>query len=90
MPAAAVWFTTDAQAIYEMKGDVGYEKYDFNKTDWHKKQGGKDGYSKERFIYWRKRFEWISGVEELEEKTRVAAKEAAEAMKRVEEANKID
>ncbi|KAH8592203.1 hypothetical protein B0O99DRAFT_674755 [Bisporella sp. PMI_857] len=82
VPAAAVWFTTDAQAIYELGGEIG-DEYENEKTDFDGR-----GFSKKRFAFWRERFEWISGVEELAEKTKAAAKEAAAAMKKVEEANK--
>ncbi|KAF4634508.1 hypothetical protein G7Y89_g3609 [Cudoniella acicularis] len=83
VPAAAVWFQVDAQAIYDLNGhDMGFQLMPAE-TDWT----GKEGFSRERFVAWRERFEWISEIEVLEERTRKAAKEAAEAMKKVEDAN---
>lgn len=59
------------------------DEYDFDATTWT----GSRGWSKERFAYWRERFEWISKVTILEKKTKEDAREAAELMKKIEEAN---
>ena len=51
VPAAAVWFTTDSQAIYELEGEIG-DEYENEKTDFNGR-----GFSKKRFVFWRERFE---------------------------------
>jgi Protein of unknown function (DUF3632) len=80
VPAAAVWFTINCKGLYEQKGgEVGNEA-PWNQTNWK----GAKGWSKERFAYWRERFEWISNVPELDIETRKAAKEGAEAIRKVE------
>lgn len=51
-------------------------KYHINGTNF----GTKMGWSLERWAYWRKRFEEISTMEELEEATRCIAKDSVERM----------
>ncbi|KAF4631004.1 hypothetical protein G7Y89_g7132 [Cudoniella acicularis] len=79
VPAAAQWMIYNAKGLYENKGLMG-DEYDHDPTNWK----GQKGWSKERFAYWRERFEWVSTVNELDEATRQAAKEAVEVMKKVE------
>jgi Protein of unknown function (DUF3632) len=82
VPAAAVWIKINGKGLYEMEGKMN-DEYDFDATTWT----GSRGWSKERFAYWRERFEWISKVTILEKKTKEDAREAAELMKKIEEAN---
>jgi hypothetical protein len=82
VPAAAAWIKINGKGIYEMDGPMETE-YDWDKTNWT----GKKGWSKERFHYWRERFEWISKVTALDKATRGEAKTAAELMKQIEEGN---
>jgi hypothetical protein len=83
VPAAAVWFTINGKGLYEFECDEVGNEAPWNQTNWK----GPKGWSKERFAYWRERFEWISNVSELDVETREAAKEAVEAMKKVEVGN---
>ncbi|KAK7999700.1 hypothetical protein PG990_012300 [Apiospora arundinis] len=78
VPAAAQWIKYCPQQMYEMAaagGEMGGE-YETNGTNF----GTKMGYSLERWAYWRKRFEEMSTMEELEDGTRCAAKESMERM----------
>jgi hypothetical protein len=45
---------------------------------------GKKGFSKERYAFWRQRFEEISELEGFDSWSQESAKKAAEAMKQVE------
>ncbi|KAG6314869.1 hypothetical protein E4U22_008365 [Claviceps purpurea] len=79
-PAAAAWMKIDAQGIYEMEGKISEaDEEGWDPVTWT----GPKGWSKERFAYWRERFEWISKVTVLQRSTRKDAAEAAEAMKSV-------
>ena len=81
VPAAGVWFIVDAQAVYDLEANQMGPDGEFWKSDWQ----GEAGFSKERFAYWRDRFEWISGVDVLAEQTRTVAKEVVVAMENIEE-----
>ncbi|KAF2866052.1 hypothetical protein BDV95DRAFT_553144 [Massariosphaeria phaeospora] len=80
IPGAAVWIKINGKGIYDMKGKMGRE-YDWVPTNWK----GLKGWSKERFGYWRERFEWVSTVEVLDSRTKGDAREAAKIMKSIEE-----
>jgi len=79
VPVAAVWIQINAQGLYEMEGPMPDER-DWISTNWK----GERGWSKERYAYWRARFEAIGDIGELEETTRELAKEAARIMRDVE------
>ncbi|RDL38480.1 uncharacterized protein BP5553_02820 [Venustampulla echinocandica] len=85
VPAAAMWMKINASGIYEMNGRPMTGDYDCHRADSNWK--GEPVWSKERFAFWRERFEWISNVSVLDKETKKAAKEAAEAMKKVEDEN---
>lgn len=79
-PAAAAWIKYDGKGIYEMNEPMIGDDYDnFEYTNWKGK-----GFSKERFHYWRERFEWVSKVTALDHDTRRRAAEAVELMKQIE------
>lgn len=77
--AAAVWLIVDAQAIYALDEEFTTEY----ETEWK----GKTGFSKERFQFWRRRFEVLSRVETLDERSRTDSKKAAAAMMKAELGN---
>ena len=80
IPGAAAWIKINGKGIYDMEGKMSRE-YDWDKSNWE----GPKGWSKERFGYWRERFEWVSTVEALDNRTRDDAKEAVIIMKKIEE-----
>lgn len=82
VPAAAAWIRINAKGVYEMEGEMNGE-YAYNPTNWK----GKVGWSKERFRFWRDRFEAISGFKGIEGRTRRDAREAAEIMRKIDEEN---
>ncbi|KAK8863408.1 hypothetical protein PGQ11_009643 [Apiospora arundinis] len=78
VPAAAQWILNCPRELYE-KAAAGGEmdsEYDHNGTNF----GTKKGWSLDRWAYWRKRFEEISNMEQLEDSTRRIAKEAMDKM----------
>lgn len=78
VPAAAQWILHCPHELHD-KAVAGGEmdsEYDHNGTNF----GTKKGWSLDRWAYWRKRFEEISNMEQLEESTKRIAKEAMEKM----------
>ncbi|KAE8414548.1 hypothetical protein BDV36DRAFT_311748 [Aspergillus pseudocaelatus] len=67
IPGAAQWIMLCGKEIYEMEGSMGRE--------WPTKWTGIEGWSKERWSFWRQRFEWASTVTALDRKTRQLARE---------------
>jgi len=82
VPALAMWIRINCKGIYEMTGTMTGDT-DHRVLLWK----GTKGWSKERFNFWRQRFEAISQISELEQKTRDDAKEAAILMRKVQEEN---
>ncbi|KAI9931377.1 hypothetical protein ASPWEDRAFT_169780 [Aspergillus wentii DTO 134E9] len=80
-PAAAQWIKYCGKEIYNMEGSLGREVTIIT-TKW---TGKPPGWSKERWAFWKERFEWIAGVTALDRKTRRIAKETAEEMSRIEQ-----
>ncbi|KAL5357690.1 hypothetical protein BJX96DRAFT_145025 [Aspergillus floccosus] len=72
VPAAAQWIKHCGKEIYAMEGSMGREF----PTKWT----GSEGWSKERWAFWRERFGWISLVTALDRKTRRTAKEMVQEM----------
>ena len=88
-PAAAAWVTTTGKKLYGQEEDVDpkLKKKDVALRDLD--EGGKmwpgaARFSKERWTFWKARFGEIAGMEEIGEATRKVAREAAEAMEKVE------
>ncbi|GFF60131.1 hypothetical protein IFM51744_10186 [Aspergillus udagawae] len=81
VPAAAQWIRHCGKEIYEMEGSMGREF----PTKWT----GSEGWSKERWSFWKERFEWISFVTALDRKTRRIAKEMVEEMARIEDSDRV-
>lgn len=80
VPAAAAWMNIDAKGILEMKGRISVaDDEEWEPTLWR----GRKGWSRERFEFWRGRFEVISGMEKLSESTRNEAVEAVRCMEAV-------
>ncbi|RHZ57496.1 DUF3632 domain-containing protein [Aspergillus thermomutatus] len=77
VPAAAQWIRHCGKEIYEMEGSMGREF----PTKWT----GSEGWSKERWAFWKERFQWISSVTALDRKTRRVAKEMVEEMASIEQ-----
>lgn len=85
VPAAAVWIFVAGKAIYvewlewgmnepEIAGDAGGTLWD------------RRGFGPKRWAFWKERFEWVAGQEEVEvkEETRRFAREAARRMEEIE------
>ncbi|KAF2638024.1 hypothetical protein P280DRAFT_405719 [Massarina eburnea CBS 473.64] len=83
VPAAAQWIRWVGQRVYEMEGEIEGE-FEWQNEALNSKWNGEKGCSKERFAFWRKRFEWISTVTALEKDTQRIARECAELMKKIE------
>ncbi|RAL15960.1 DUF3632 domain-containing protein [Aspergillus homomorphus CBS 101889] len=79
VPAAAVWIGYCGKEIFEKEGSLGREIAAYDK--WK----GQGGWSKERWAFWKERFEWISNVTALDRKTRRIAKETVEWMGQIEQ-----
>ncbi|KAF2257154.1 hypothetical protein BU26DRAFT_37137 [Trematosphaeria pertusa] len=85
VPAAAVWVFALGTKLYEKEQDL---------TPTNRNQGnparggelwtGRAEFSKERWGLWKRRFQEISGMEELKKETRDVAREAVEAMEKAE------
>ncbi|RAK77414.1 DUF3632 domain-containing protein [Aspergillus fijiensis CBS 313.89] len=79
VPAAAVWLEYCGKEIYEKQGSLGREIRAYDK--WQ----GSEGWSKERWAFWKERFIWISTVTALDRKTRRIAKDVVVLMGRIEQ-----
>jgi hypothetical protein len=89
VPAAAAWILGAGKALYEKDEDVD-PKHARKET---KLEDLKEGerlwpasarFSKERWAFWKSRFDQFSGMEEVEEETRKVASEAVETMETIE------
>ncbi|KNG85045.1 hypothetical protein ANOM_006966 [Aspergillus nomiae NRRL 13137] len=78
VPAAAVWIEYCGKEIYDKAGSLGREIPAWDKWT------GPEGWSKERWAFWKKRFEWISTVTALDRTTRRIATNLVEQMTRIE------
>lgn len=86
-PAAQLFIYASAELYRRCKGGSterslrsGRGKGSVTKALWN----GGEGYSEERWAFWRERWTALVGVQGLSEQGHVAAKEALEAMKKVE------
>jgi hypothetical protein len=77
VPAAAQWIKHCGKEIYAMEGSMGREF----PTKWT----GSEGWSQERWAFWRERFDWISQVTALDRKTRRIAREMVQEMASIEQ-----
>jgi hypothetical protein len=84
IPAAAQWTKHVGQRVYEMEGGA-ERKYDWQKEAFNVKWTGPKSFSKERFVFWRERFEWMTTITALEKSTQRIARECADHMKEIEE-----
>lgn len=84
VPAAAQWIKYTCERVYEMKGEL-FGEYDWQEDSLNVKWKGEKGWSKERFRFWRERFEWMTTVTALEHSTKKIARECADSMKQIEE-----
>lgn len=84
IPAAATWIRIIGKGIYEMEGEIGNE-YDSFTTSWK----GKKGWSKERFAFWRERFQELGETKGIRERTREVAMEAGRLMIEIEAGNRV-
>lgn len=75
IPAVAQWIKIQGRALYEMAGPMDLEREEL----WD----GPPGWSKERWKFWRQRFEWVASVTALDRRTKNIAREAAEEMARI-------
>ncbi|PVI01373.1 hypothetical protein DM02DRAFT_641888 [Periconia macrospinosa] len=84
VPAAYHWLKHEGDRIYRLQGPMNGE-YEWQNEALQVKWTGEQGYSKERFAFWRERFEWMTKVTALEHSTQRLAKECAELMQAIEE-----
>lgn len=88
IPAAAIWIKKAGERLYELSGDMDYGTFFEIPEDWQRSDFGDElGWSKERFGFWKERFELISNLEAepVTQVTRDLAKEAAKTMQDIEE-----
>jgi hypothetical protein len=83
IPAAAQWIKHVGQRLYEMEGELAGEG-DWQNDRFNVKWTGSKGWSKERFAFWRERFEWMTTITALEKSTQRIARECAGRMKEIE------
>lgn len=83
VPVAAQWMQYVGERLYEMEGKLNSE-YDWQNEAFNCKWAGDKGWSKERWVFWRRRFEWMTTVTALEKSTQRIARECAERMKKIE------
>ncbi|KAH3939849.1 hypothetical protein HBI24_226770 [Parastagonospora nodorum] len=83
IPAAAQWLQHVGRRLYDMQGNMTGE-HDWQTAVLNPKWTGAKGYSKERFVFWRERFEWMTKVTALEKETQKLAQECADKMKEIE------
>jgi hypothetical protein len=86
IPAAAKWLKHVGERLYQMQGEMAME-HEWQNEKLNVKWTGPKGYSKERFAFWRERFEWMTRVTALEKETQKMARECAERMKEIERKN---
>lgn len=77
VPGAAQWITHAGPLIHSSQEEYG-----------RLAQGGdlfqgKQGFSRERWNFWKARFRWVQSQGELREETRAIARKAAEAMEKI-------
>ncbi|CAG8975985.1 hypothetical protein HYALB_00011540 [Hymenoscyphus albidus] len=87
VPAAAIWIKRAGREIYEKSGDMDSGVFLEYPKDWERYDiGDRPGWSRERFRFWRSRFELISNLElaAVTKATKDLAKEAAEIMANIE------
>ncbi|KAL5356403.1 hypothetical protein BJX96DRAFT_171581 [Aspergillus floccosus] len=72
--AVAQWIKIQGRALYEMTGPMDLER--------ERLWDGPPGWSKERWEFWRRRFEWVASVTALDRRTKNIARQAAEEMAR--------
>ncbi|KAE8312646.1 hypothetical protein BDV41DRAFT_588900 [Aspergillus transmontanensis] len=78
VPAAAVWIEYCGKEIHDKGGYIDQEIPAWDKWT------GLVGWSKERWAFWKERFEWISTVTALDRQTRKIATKLVEPMTRIE------
>lgn len=79
VPAAAQWIIYCGKEIYDKEESWGGEWR--IKTKWI----GKEGWSKERWAFWKQRFQWVGTVTALNRSTRKLAKEMVGRMNMIEQ-----
>ncbi|KOC15623.1 hypothetical protein AFLA70_269g001881 [Aspergillus flavus AF70] len=78
VPAAAVWIEYCGKEIHDKGGYIDQEIPAWDKWT------GPAGWSKERWAFWKERFEWISTVTALDRQTRKIATKPVEQMTSIE------
>lgn len=72
VPAAHQWIKYCAYELYVQDGDMG--------SEWPSKWKGKKGWSKERWAFWKQRFQWVTTLSPLKDSTREIAEWCVERM----------
>lgn len=77
VPAAAIWIRQCGSRIYQQEGQL----ENVRDSKWK----GQQVWSRERWEYWKKRFEWVTTVKTLKESTRDEARQCVEQMEDIEQ-----
>lgn len=88
VPAAAQWMLHAGKAIFNcgdvVQEDVIQPSHGLDSLAAVGLWKGKPGFCKERWTLWKKRFEWVNSVEELNVVSREVARQAKKAMEEIE------
>ncbi|MCJ1475104.1 hypothetical protein MMC13_003764 [Lambiella insularis] len=80
IPLAANLITISGDALYRKEGQIKLWVKGNGRTKWK----GREGFSKERWMFWKECFQWVSMLTEVRDLTRALATRAEEAMDEVE------
>jgi hypothetical protein len=83
---AAQWIRLVGKRMYEMEGKMDNE-HDWQNDALNCKWTAGKGWSRQRFVFWRERLEWMTKITALEKSTQKVAKECADRMKEIEGAD---
>jgi hypothetical protein len=83
IPYAAQWIRLVGDRMYRMEGKLENE-HDWQNEALNCKWTAPKGWSKQRFSFWRERFEWMTTITALEKSTQKVANECADIMRNIE------
>lgn len=82
VPLAAEWLRVVGPRLYHMEGRLEGE-WDWQTDILNVKWKGEKGWSKERWVFWKERFEWMTKVTALEKWTQRTAGDCADMMEKI-------
>lgn len=82
VPLAAEWLRVVGPRLYHMEGRLEGE-WDWQTDVLNVKWKGEKGWSKERWVFWKERFEWMTKVTALEKWTQRTAGDCADMMGKI-------